>query len=82
VNAVVLLTFVVLVFVPIRYVYPSRATVLRRFTNVSGSIWSAFMLLMLWQYPAVSKTVMWISLAFPAYYMALSIWLHVRRGEA
>jgi phosphatidylcholine synthase len=78
VNAAVLLTFVVLVFVPIRYIYPSRTPVLRTFTNVIGSIWSALMLLMLWQYPAVSKTVMWVSLAFPAYYIALSLWLHVR----
>jgi phosphatidylcholine synthase len=76
VNAVVLLVFVGLVFVPIRYVYPSRTPVLRIFSNVFGSIWSALMLLMLWQYPAVSRTVMWASLAFPAYYVGLSLWLH------
>jgi phosphatidylcholine synthase len=82
VNAAVLLTFVVLVFIPIRYVYPSRTPILRLFTNVIGGVWSALMLLMLWQYPAVSRLVMWISLMFPAYYFALSIWLHMRRREA
>ena len=82
VNASVLLTFVVLVFIPIRYVYPSRTPILRLFTNVIGGVWSALMLLMLWQYPAVSRLVMWISLMFPAYYFALSIWLHMRRREA
>jgi phosphatidylcholine synthase len=76
VNAAVLLTFVVLVFVPIRYVYPTRTPVLRLLTNVLGCIWSALILLMLWQYPAVSMPVMWVSLAFPAYYFALSIWLN------
>jgi phosphatidylcholine synthase len=76
VNAAVLATFVILVFIPIRYVYPSRTPVLRLFTNVTGGIWSALMLLMLWQYPAVSRAVMWVSLAFPAYYFALSIWLN------
>jgi phosphatidylcholine synthase len=81
VNAVVLLMFVVLVFVPIRYIYPSRTPVLRTFTNVIGSIWSALMLLMLWQYPAVSRTVMWVSLAFPAYYIAISLWLHLRGSD-
>jgi phosphatidylcholine synthase len=75
-NAVVLLVFVGLVFIPIRYVYPSRTPVLRIFTNVFGSIWSVLMLLMLWQHPAVSRTVMWASLSFPAYYVALSLWLH------
>jgi phosphatidylcholine synthase len=82
VNAVVLLTCVVLVFVPIRYVYPSRTPVLRLFTNVAGSIWSALMLLMLWQYPDESRVVMWVSLVFPAYYVALSLWLHPQRREA
>jgi phosphatidylcholine synthase len=81
-NAVVLLTFVVLVFVPIRYVYPSRTPVLRLLTNAIGSVWSALMLLMLWQYPDVSRLVMWVSLVFPAYYGALSLWLHVQRREA
>jgi phosphatidylcholine synthase len=76
VNAVVLQVFVVLVFIPIRYVYPSRTPVLRLFTNVIGSIWSALMLLMLWQYPDVSRLVLWVSLVFPAYYIALSLWLH------
>jgi phosphatidylcholine synthase len=82
VNAVVLLTFVILVFIPIRYVYPSRTPVLQLLTNVTACIWSAMMLLMLWQYPAVSRSIMWVSLAFPAYYFALSIWLHMRRREA
>ena len=75
VNAVVLLVFVLLVFVPVRYVYPSRTPILQRSTNVIGSIWSVLMLLMLWQYPAVSRPVMWVSLVFPAYYFALSLWL-------
>jgi phosphatidylcholine synthase len=82
VNAIVLLTFVALVFIPIRYLYPSRTTVFRTLTNVTGCIWSALMLLMLWQYPNVSKLVMWVSLAFPAYYLTLSLWLHTRRQVA
>ncbi len=76
VNAAVLVTFIVLVFIPIRYVYPSRTPILQLFTNVVGGIWAAMMLWMLWQYPAVSRPVMWISLAFPVYYFALSIWLN------
>ena len=81
VNAGVLLAFVLLVFIPVRYVYPSRTPILQRSTNVIGSIWSALMLLMLWQYPAVSTLVLWISLVFPAYYFALSLWLWRRRSR-
>ena len=76
VNAAILLTLVVLVFVPIRYVYPSRTPVLRPLTNVLGIAWAMLMLLMLWQYPAVSRTAFWVSLVFPAYYAALSFALH------
>ena len=76
VNAAVLLTFVGLVFVPIRYIYPSRTPVFRVSTNVIAGLWSALLLLMLWQYPAVSRQVLWVSLAFPIYYFALSIWLN------
>jgi hypothetical protein len=36
---------------------------------------------MLWQYPAVSRFVFWVSFTFPAYYIALSLVLHVRGGE-
>src|SRR5262245_7281897 len=62
VNAAILLIFAVLVFVPIRYVYPSRTVVWSRVTNVFGAIWAGLMLLMLWQYPAVSRPLFWASL--------------------
>ena len=78
VNLAVLVTLVVLVFVPLRYVYPSRTPVLRGLTNGLGAIWSASMLFMLWQYPAVSRPVLWASFVFPAYYMVLSVALHAR----
>jgi phosphatidylcholine synthase len=79
VNAAILVTCAVLVFVPIRYVYPSRTPVWSVPTNLLGIVWGALMLLMLWQYPAVSRTVFLVSLLYPAYYGALSIALHVRR---
>jgi phosphatidylcholine synthase len=79
VNAAILVTFAVLVFVPIRYVYPSRTPTLRVATNVAGLVWAGLMLLMLWQYPAVSRPVFWTSLSYPAYYLILSLWLHFRR---
>jgi phosphatidylcholine synthase len=78
VNASVLLALAVLVFVPIRYLYPSRTPVWRLPTNVLGAAWSALMLLMLWQYPLVQRPVIWLSLVFPAYYLALSLVLHLR----
>jgi phosphatidylcholine synthase len=80
VNAVILLVLVVLVFVPIRYVYPSRMPVLRWQTNALGAIWGALIAVMLWQYPAVSRAVLLASFVFPAYYFALSLLLQFRRS--
>ena len=77
-NAAVLLTLTVLVFVPIRYVYPSRTPVWMVATNVLGALWAIAMLVMLWQYPAVSRPLLAASLVFPAYYALLSFWLHFR----
>jgi phosphatidylcholine synthase len=78
VNAAILVGFAVMVFVPIRYVYPSRTPVLRWPTNVLGAIWGVLLFVMMWQYPAVSKPVLYASLAFPVYYFALSFVLQVQ----
>lgn len=79
VNGVILLGLAVMVFVPIRYVYPSRMPVLRGPTVTLGVIWGGLMGVMLWQYPVVSRPVLIASLAFPVYYFVLSFVLHVRR---
>jgi phosphatidylcholine synthase len=81
INTAILVTLTVLVLGPIRYVYPSRTPTLQALTNGLGTVWAALVLLMLWQYPAVSRFVFWVSFTFPAYYIALSLVLHVRGGE-
>ena len=81
-NAAILLALAVLVFVPIRYVYPSRTPVWRAPTIVLGALWALLMIAMLWQMPAISRPVFWASLVFPAYYLALSLALDVRRRRA
>jgi phosphatidylcholine synthase len=78
VNGAVLLVFVALVFVPVRYVYPSRTPAFRAATIALGSAWGVLMLVMVWQYPGVSRAIFRASLAFPIYYFALSLWLHAR----
>jgi phosphatidylcholine synthase len=79
VNAAILLALAVLVFVPIRYVYPSRTPIWQTSTNVLGVIWGGLMLAMLWQYPAVSRPIFFASLVFPLYYLGLSAVLHFTR---
>ena len=79
VNAAILFVLAVFVFVPVRYVYPSRTPALRAPTIALGSIWSALVAVMIWQMPVVSRPIFWVSLMFPAYYFLLSFALDLGR---
>ncbi|MGH7894964.1 MAG: CDP-alcohol phosphatidyltransferase family protein [Candidatus Binatia bacterium] len=78
-NAAVLVVFAVLVFVPLRYVYPSRMTELRVPTVVLGIAWGAALLWALARFDTAPRTVLTWSLLYPAYYVGLSLYLHFRR---
>jgi phosphatidylcholine synthase len=75
-NAMVLALFAVMVFVPIHYLYPSRMRTLRGLTVALGTMWGVLFAWMIWRLPAVDGPWTAISLIFPAYYVALSLWLH------
>ncbi len=84
-NAVVVVAFSVAVFVPIRYVYPSRTLTLRSLTVGLGLVWAAtvlYALLRLALEATVPRTVVLVSLAYPVYYVALSLALTARRSTA
>jgi len=72
-NAIILLVLAVFVFVPIRYLYPSRTPHWRLLTIALGLVWGAMLLFMVWELPAVSPILLWGSLLFPAYYVVLSL---------
>ena len=79
VNALVLIALAVLVFVPIRYLYPSRTPTLRALTVALGIAWGITLLVIVWQLPAISAPLLWGSLAFPIYYVVLSLVVGWRR---
>jgi phosphatidylcholine synthase len=78
-NAAILVFLVALVFVPLHYVYPSRTPTWRPVTVTLGGAWAAAMFVLVGQMPDVSRTLLWASLAFPVYYVALSLRLERRR---
>jgi len=77
-NAAVLVVLSVMVFVPIRYLYPSRTATARTVTYVGGVLWALSVFYLLAQFPTPSRTVATLSLLYPAYYVGLSFWLHWR----
>ncbi|MEO5896520.1 MAG: CDP-diacylglycerol O-phosphatidyltransferase [Vicinamibacterales bacterium] len=81
-NAVLLAVLAVLVFVRIKYIYPSRTPTLLRTTNLLGVVWGAMMVAVLLMLPDVPGSLLMASLFFPIYYTVVSFWLHFRRPAA
>jgi phosphatidylcholine synthase len=81
VNAIVLLILCVLVFVRTTYLYPSRMPVLQTLTVLTGIVWGASLLWIVWRLPEPSTSVATASLIFPLYYAALSLILDRRRSR-
>jgi phosphatidylcholine synthase len=82
VNAVVVIVLALLIFVRIRYVYPSRTPVLRGPTLALGAVWAAMMVLIVWKMPDVPSWLLIGSLFYPVYYTVLSLALHFRQQPA
>jgi phosphatidylcholine synthase len=80
VNAAIVVAFSVAVFVPIRYLYPSRTTVLRPLTVGLGLLWGGAVIYALLNLDTVPHALVVGSLAFPVYYVGLSLFLHLRRS--
>jgi phosphatidylcholine synthase len=77
-NLAVLLLFAVMVFIPIKYIYPNRTVALRRVTITYGIAWAAVTIAMLPMLPYVNPVMLWASLSFIAYYLIASFTLQAR----
>ena len=80
VNAFVIIFLSIMVFVPVRYIYPSRSPHFRVPTNILGSLWGVALFVMIYRLPDPPRALVFASLAFPAYYTCLSLWLVLRRS--
>lgn len=66
-----------LVFVPVKYIYPSRNMRLRRLTLGLTYLYGAIGVWGLLQYPSVPQWIVWISLVYVAYYAVLSFFPNI-----
>jgi phosphatidylcholine synthase len=68
--------FALLVFVPLKYVYPSRTPLLWRTTNLGAALWVVVTALAV-AMPEMARDhrLVEISLVYPVYYLVLSAWL-------
>jgi phosphatidylcholine synthase len=71
-----LIVFMVLSFIPTRYLYPSKNPIYPRFTLGLGAIWLAMLILML---PQLQPNPLWVilSLFYPLYYLGVSFYVEM-----
>ena len=74
VNLALLVIFNVLVFVPVKYIYPSRNTIMKRLTDILTYLYGIIGIWAAMQYPNAPVWAVWATLVFVVYYAALSLW--------
>lgn len=83
VNLVVIAVLVVMVFVPIKYIYVTRTKPFQLVTWPLTVIWAAMVLVILWQLPTPDETLVKASLLYFVYYFVVSVYLTTQtRGAA
>lgn len=78
VVAAVILICSVLVFIPVRYIYPTRTAAFRRLSLFLTSLWLLTYAAILLQMPDPEPLVLGFSLFYLFYYLGLSLYLNVR----
>jgi phosphatidylcholine synthase len=79
-NMVIVLILVVLVFVPIKYVYPSRLDYLTHnvwlqwFMLVASILWGVATAAMLWLYPSTNRFLVLLSIGYALLYVLFSLY--------
>lgn len=77
-NFWVIAILTILVFVPIRYLYPSRMIRYQKLTLILTTVWGLSCLMIWLQYPAFQPWMLWASLLYVVYYIGLSLYMMVR----
>jgi phosphatidylcholine synthase len=72
VNLAFLVFYVVMVFVPMRWLYPSRMEAGRGLAVWLGIVWAIMGIVLIVQLPDPSRWLAWLSLFYPIYYTVAS----------
>lgn len=73
-NFIAIVVLAVMVFVPIKYIYPSRTERNRRLNMVLASLAGIANIVILLQYPNYASWLLWLSLAYALYYAGASLY--------
>jgi phosphatidylcholine synthase len=76
--ATLLVVCSLLVFVPVKYIYPSRTLLARRTNLLLAAVWLVGYAVLLVQFPDPNPVVLAVSLGYVAYYILASVYLTLR----
>ncbi len=65
----------ILIFIPIKYAYPTRMIRFQTLTLVLSYVWGALLVLPVWQFPNHATWPVYLSLVFIVYYMWVSLYM-------
>ncbi len=75
---VIIIFLALLTFVPSKYLYTTHGGKLSTSTNVLGSLWALLLAWILYAWSESTHLLLYASLIFPAYYLAVSWWISIR----
>ncbi len=79
VNLAIVTTLAVAVFIPVRYLYPSRTPTLRPLNLAVTALYGLALGMTIWMYPVGHFPVLYASMIYLVYYAAMSCYLTVKR---
>ncbi len=74
INLIIVLICDILIFVPIKYIYPTRTTRWKRLTLALSFLYGLIGLIGIVLYPNIPLWLVYLSLVYVVYYFALSLW--------
>ncbi|MEA2710481.1 MAG: phosphatidylcholine synthase [Phycisphaerales bacterium] len=81
-GAVVIVVLTILTVLPVRFIYPNLAPRPWKMPTMIGALSWLLLLAWMWMsYPTPPAWLMWASLIYPAFYIALSAWLDVKSRQ-
>jgi phosphatidylcholine synthase len=84
VNTIITVVLGLMVFVPVKYIYPSRTEPMRPVTLIFAALWAPATLALIPALPSPNPILLYTSLAFVVYYfvMSFALYAHPQRRAA
>lgn len=77
----ILLTFCIVTFLPVKFIYPTRTPFLRPLTLALGSMFTIQLALLIYYFDKSPMLLIYSSFLFPFYYFGLSFYMNIRQNE-